>query len=435
MAKVLVVGSGGREHALGYFLSRSGEVDEVWTVPGNAGTPGNVALDAGAADGFAALAELAAARRVDLTVVGPEAPLCAGLADAFQARGLSVFGPTAAAARLEGDKTFAREFMRRHGIPHPPFAVFRDPGAAERYVRGLPEGPLVVKAAGLAAGKGVAVCQGRTEALEAVRRSLSEHAFGAAGETVLIEEFLEGEEASILALCDGQRALYLPSSQDHKRAFDGDRGPNTGGMGAYAPAPIVTDEVLRKVERRIVAPTLAGMAAEGTPYRGCLYVGLMIRRGEPSVVEFNCRFGDPESQAVLPLIAGDLFPLLRAAASGDLSGFQVPVRPGAAACVVMACGGYPGSYEKGKPIEGLGRAATVEDLFVFHAGTRLAESGEVLTAGGRVLGVTGLGATIAEAIRTAYRGVELISFEGAMYRRDIGHRALGREVEPRAPDR
>jgi phosphoribosylamine--glycine ligase len=423
MAKVLVIGGGGREHALAHFLGCSDGVEEVCTAPGNAGTPGNLAVGADPADGFAGLASLAESRGFDLTVVGPEAPLCAGLADAFAARGLPVFGPGAGAARLEGDKAFARTFMRRHGIPHPRFAVFDHPGAAESHVRALPEGPLVVKATGLAGGKGVAVCRDRAEALESLRRSLVEHSFGPAGDSVLVEEFLEGEEASILALCDGQRALYLPSSQDHKRAFDGDLGPNTGGMGAYAPAPVVTPEVL---DRRIVAPTLAGIAEEGTPYRGCLYVGLMIRDGEPVVVEFNCRFGDPETQAVLPLLEADLFALLFGASEGDLRGLSAPAQPGAAACVVVASGGYPGRYETGKPIRGLERAAAVENLLVFHAGTRLTSTGETVTAGGRVLGVTGVGPTIAEAIRTAYRGVADVSFDGATYRRDIGYRALDR---------
>jgi len=428
MANLLVIGGGGREHTLGSFLVRSPEVETLWTVPGNAGTPGRLPVPAGGAEDFEALAELAALRQVDLTVVGPEAPLCAGLADVFRARELAVFGPTKAAARLEGDKAFAREFMRRHGIPHPEFAVFRDAAEARRHLAGLPDAPVVVKASGLAAGKGVAVCANRQQALEAVRLSLQEGGFGEAGGTILVEECLEGEEASILALCDGERALYLPSSQDHKRAFDGDRGPNTGGMGAYAPAPVVTPEVLEQIDRRIVRPTLAGMAAEGTPYRGCLYVGVMIRRGEPIVVEYNCRFGDPETQAVLPLIEGDLYPLLRAAAVGSLEGLEVPVRSGAAACVVMAAGGYPGSYLKGIPIRGLEEAEALENVYVFHAGTGVSQSGQAVTAGGRVLGVTGVGDTIGEAIRTAYRAVELISFEGAMYRRDIGHRALGRDT-------
>ncbi|MBN1837378.1 MAG: phosphoribosylamine--glycine ligase, partial [Spirochaetales bacterium] len=252
MARVLVVGGGGREHALAHFLGRSREVEAVWTVPGNAGTPGNLAVAQAAPGDFRPLVELARQRGIDLTVVGPEGPLCDGLADAFLAEGLAVFGPVAAAARLEGDKAFAREFMRRHGIPHPSFAVFQEAAQAERYLAGLPEGPVVVKAAGLAAGKGVQVCQDRGEALSALRECMAEHAFGEAGDTVLIEECLQGEEASILALCDGERALYFPSSQDHKRALDGDRGPNTGGMGAYAPAPVVTPEVLEKVDRRIV---------------------------------------------------------------------------------------------------------------------------------------------------------------------------------------
>jgi phosphoribosylamine--glycine ligase len=304
--------------------------------------------------------------------------------------------------------------------------VFDDLEKARAHVGALPEGPLVVKAAGLAGGKGVTVCASRAEALEALAGLMERRLLGAAAETVLIEECLEGEEASILALCDGRRALYLASSQDHKRALDGDQGPNTGGMGAYAPAPVVTPAVLAAVDRRIVQPTLRGMEREGTPYRGCLYVGLMIREGEPKVVEFNCRFGDPETQAVLPLLESDLFELLAASARGDLGGLAIRNRPGAACCVVLASGGYPGPYEKGKVIRGLPQASRLPDLHVFHAGTRLRD-GQVVSSGGRVLGVTGTGASIREAVTAAYRGAEVIGFEGCHYRRDIGHRALGPE--------
>jgi phosphoribosylamine--glycine ligase len=425
MARVLVVGSGGREHALATFLARSAGVEAVHTAPGNAGTPGNVPIEVGGGGVFGRLIDFVKERGVALTVVGPEAPLCAGLADALGAEGLGVFGPSGAAARLEGDKAFARRFMKRQGIPHPRFEVFSDLREALGYLRTRPEGPVVVKAAGLAAGKGVQVCGSRAEAQAALKRTMEEKAFGASGEQVLLEELLEGEEASVLALCDGRRALYLPSSQDHKRAFDGDRGPNTGGMGAYAPATVVSAEVLEKVERRIVQPTLQGLAEAGTPYRGCLYVGLMVRQGEPSVVEFNCRFGDPETQAVLPLLECDLYPLLLAAAQGELAGLSAPARPGAACCVVMASGGYPGQYQKGRLIAGLEEAERLEGLYVFHAGTRRGEGGQALTSGGRVLGVTGTGATIREAIDRAYAGAALIRFEGCRYRRDIGHRAMG----------
>jgi phosphoribosylamine--glycine ligase len=426
MSKVLVVGGGGREHALAAFLARSGDVQTVHTAPGNAGTPGNITIDVMAEGGFDKLAGFVRNEGIELTVVGPEAPLCAGLVDAFRDRGLSIFGPSLAAARLEADKAYARDFMRRHGIPSPGFEVFHEHRAAVDYVRGLPEGPVVVKAAGLAAGKGSIVCENRRQAVEAIDRLMGERIFGAAGEKVVIEEFMDGEEASILALCDGENPLYLVSSQDHKRALDGDRGPNTGGMGAYAPAPVVTHEVQEIVDRAIVRPTLAGLAEAGTPYRGCLYVGLMIAGGVPKVVEYNCRFGDPETQAVLPLLQSDLFALLSASANGSLAGLEARCSPGAACCVVMASGGYPDAYEKGKEITGLEKADRLEAVHVFHAATRRDADGRVLSSGGRVLGVTGTGTTILEAIRAAYRGVEEIRFEGCAYRRDIGFRALDR---------
>ncbi len=424
MAKVLVIGSGGREHALETFLLRSPSVERVLCAPGNAGTRENLPLEASGKEGFAELAGFVEREGVDLTVVGPEAPLCAGIAEEFHRRGLAIFGPTSEAARLEGDKAFAREFMKRHGIPHPRFQVFSAPEAAEAHLRDLPEGPVVVKAAGLAAGKGVLVCEGRSGGLEAVRSLMRERSFGAAGDRIVVEERMEGEEASILALCDGRNAVYLASSQDHKRALDGDRGPNTGGMGAYAPAPVVSPEILHQVDERIVRSALRGMEAEGHPYRGCLYVGLMVSAGEAKVVEFNCRFGDPETQAVLPLLQADLYELLAGAARGSLEGMRAPQRPAAACCVVMVSGGYPGSYRKGMAIQGLSDLQGRENLHVFHAGTRRGEGGEVLTAGGRVLGVTGTGHSIGAAVRRAYEGVRSLSFEGARYRTDIGHRAL-----------
>ena len=424
MARVLVIGGGGREHALAFFLARSPQVQRVYTAPGNAGTPNNQPLSAAGEESFPELVDFARREHIDLTVVGPEAPLCAGIADAFRAQGLSVFGPSREAARLEGDKAFARRFMERHGIPQPAFAVFDRLEQARDHVRGLPEGPVVVKASGLAGGKGALVCENRAQALEALRSLMAERIFGAAGSEVVIEEFMEGEEASILALCDGRHALYLSPSQDHKRVLDGDRGPNTGGMGAYAPAPVVTPEVQRIVDQRIVQPALRALEAEGTPYRGCLYVGLMIRAGQPRVVEFNCRFGDPEIQAVLPLLNADLYSLLARAAEGELSGMGLAPKPGAACCVVLAAGGYPGPHATGRPIEGLEQAATLPDVYVFHAGTRRTAEGQAVTAGGRVLGVTGTGASIREAIAAAYRGAGLIHFEGCHYRRDIGHRAL-----------
>jgi len=426
VARVLVVGSGGREHALATFLARSGDVEAVYTAPGNAGTPGNVKIDVMGEGGFASLAEFARTEGIDLTVVGPEAPLCDGLVDAFQREGLRIFGPSRAAAALEADKAYARDFMRRHHIPSPDFGVFEELGAARKHVEALAEGPVVVKAAGLAGGKGSIVCEDRRQAVRALERLMGEKVFGAAGEKVVIEEFMEGEEASILALCDGENALYLVSSQDHKRALDGDRGPNTGGMGAYAPAPVVSPEVQDIVDRSIVKPTLAGLSEAGAPYRGCLYVGLMISSGRPRVVEYNCRFGDPETQAVLPLLQSDLFGLLLGSASGSLRGLEARRAEGAACCVVMASGGYPDKYEKGKEITGLEAAGSLQGVYVFHAGTRRDEEGRVLSNGGRVLGVTGTGATIGLAIQTAYRGVDKIRFEACQFRRDIGYRAVDR---------
>jgi phosphoribosylamine--glycine ligase len=426
MARVLVVGSGGREHALATFLANSGDVEAVYTAPGNAGTPGNTPIDVMEEGGFTKLAAFVRSQRIDLTVVGPEVPLCTGLVDAFRQEGLPIFGPSRAAAALEADKAYARDFMRRHGIPSPEFAVFEELAAARDYVQALAEGPVVVKAAGLAAGKGSIVCEDRRQAVQALERMMGQRVFGRAGERVVIEEFMGGEEASILALCDGENALYLVSSQDHKRALDGDRGPNTGGMGAYAPAPVVTPGVQEIVDRRIVAPTLAALAEAGTPYRGCLYVGLMIHNARPRVVEYNCRFGDPETQAVLPLLETDLFSLLQASASGSLRGLKARAAPGAACCVVMASGGYPDKYEKGKEITGLDEAGALEDVYVFHAGTRRDDGGRVLTSGGRVLGVTGTGSTIRKAIETAYKGVDKIHFEGSAFRRDIGFRAVQR---------
>ena len=428
-AKVLVVGGGGREHALAFFLARSPQVERVYTAPGNAGTPNNVPIDVRGGKDFDRLADFVRAEGIDLTVVGPEAPLCAGLADAFAAQGLPVFGPSLQAARLEGDKAFAREFMRRHGIPQPEFAVFRDRARAEAHLRRLPQAPVVVKAAGLAGGKGALVCGSREEALGALDSLMGRRVFAGAGDTVVIEEFMAGEEASILALCDGERALYLPPSQDHKRIFDGDRGPNTGGMGAYAPAPLVSVEVQRRVDAEIVRPVLAGLAAEGTPYRGCLYVGLMVEKGRPRVVEFNCRLGDPEAQAGLPLLVTDLYEALRRAACASFADLELETRSGAACAVVMAAAGYPGACEKGKEIRGLSSLEGLEDLFVFHAGTRRGERGEVLTAGGRVLGITGTGPTLQRAVRRAYEGAARVRFEGAQYRKDIAHRALGPGAE------
>jgi phosphoribosylamine--glycine ligase len=365
-----------------------------------------------------------------LTVVGPEVPLCDGIVDYFKATGLVdkghlIFGPEEKAAMLEGDKAFARKFIVTNNIPTPFFEIFSDFSAASKYLNGLDENkPIVVKASGLAAGKGAIVCENRNQAQKALEEMMKGKAFGKAGDNVVIEEFMKGEEASIFAVCDGDRAVYFPSAQDHKRAFDGDKGPNTGGMGAYSPAPVVTDDILRIVDETIVKRTLEGMKKLGTPYKGCLYVGLMIENNNPRVVEFNCRFGDPEIQAVLPLLKTDIFQVLYAAAAGDLSKVKIENKHGAACCVVLASGGYPGSYAKGKVISGLENE--ISSGYIFHAGTKRESNGQIVTNGGRVLNVVGVGNDIRVAKDNAYEIADGINFEGKMYRTDIAHRALNR---------
>ena len=423
--RVLVAGSGGREHALVWKIARSPLVDGVWAAPGNDGMAPDATLvpevAAGDADG---LLRIAREQDIDLVVIGPEDPLAEGIADRLRAEGLAVFGPSKAAARLEASKTFAREFMARHAIPQPRFATFTDRAEAEAYVR-AEGGPCVVKADGLAAGKGVAVCDGPDDALRALDEMMGDRRFGSAGDRVLIEERLVGEEASYYAISDGEQVVTLAAAQDHKRALDGDRGENTGGMGAYVPAPVVTEAVEKRVLEQIVHPTLRGMREEGAPYTGVLYVGLMIDpQGEPRVVEFNVRFGDPETQPLLVQMAGDLVPLLDGSARGTLEPATVTPEE-AAVCVVMASGGYPRDYAKGKPIEGLDALADDEHVVVFHAGTRR-EDGGFVTHGGRVLGVTARGPDVATARERAYAAVDRIRFEGAHVRRDIAARALER---------
>jgi len=434
MARVLIAGGGGREHTLAFFLGRSRDVEEVFIAPGNAGSAlcgTNIAIDVTGGGNFSLLADFANEKNIDLTVVGPEIPLCSGLVDYFKERGLKAFGPGSRAARLEGDKVFARRFMERYNIPQPAFATFDKWSEAKKYLHSLTERRIVVKAAGLAAGKGAIVCDNLAQALEAAENILKNRVLGSAGDQVVIEEFLEGEEASVFAICDGRNALYLAPAQDHKRIFAGDRGPNTGGMGAYAPAPLVTAAVMERVDREIIRPLLEAMAQEGTPYQGCLYAGLMIKEEQARVVEFNCRFGDPETQAVLPLLDEDLYQLLAAAAAGGLASYspesQLKQKKGAACCVVMASGGYPGAYKKGRIILGLPEFTGVDDsrdLYFFHAGTGNDECGRTVTTGGRVLDITGTGSTIAEAIDRAYQGVAGIDFEQSYFRKDIGFRAV-----------
>ncbi len=422
--KLLLVGGGGREHALAWKLARDRARPALFCAPGNAGTAAlgvNLAIPAEDVEGLAAWA---ARERPDLTVIGPEAPLCAGLTDRLQAEGLRVFGPCRAAARLEGSKVFSKDVLRAAGVPTARSAEFTSAAKALAYVQRA-DLPLVIKADGLAAGKGVLICRTRAEAAEAVRQVLVAGAFGAAGSRLLAEEFLEGEEVSMLALVDGTRAVLLPSAQDHKRVFDGDQGPNTGGMGAYSPAPMETPEFREAIRKLVFEPTLAELGRRGIRYQGVLYAGLMMTASGPKVLEFNCRFGDPETQAILPRLAGDLIPAMDACIEGRLTPELAACRPEACVCVVMAAEGYPGPYRKGAPIDGLAEAGSLPQVMVFHAGTR-ADQDRVVTAGGRVLGVTALGATLREAADRAYQAADRISFPGAHCRRDIAARGLQR---------
>ena len=425
--KVLVIGSGGREHALAWKLAQSTRVTEVIIAPGNAGTATeakcrNVAVKVTDLDGLLALAQHEA---VALTVVGPEVPLVAGVVDRFRAAGLRIFGPTAAAAQLEGSKAFAKDFLARHAIPTAFYEVHSDVGAALAYVH-RKGAPIVIKADGLAAGKGVIVAMTLDEAEAAVRDMLSGNAFGDAGARVVIEEFLDGEEASFISMVDGHTALPMATSQDHKRVGDGDTGPNTGGMGAYSPAPVVTPEVHARVMREVVDPTVQGMLADGIPFTGFLYAGLMIdASGAPKVIEFNVRFGDPETQPVLLRLQSDLVDLLDAAIDGRLDGIEAQWDPRPSLGVVMASKPYPDTPVSGDVISGLD--AVPASAKVFHAGTALDAAGNVVSAGGRVLCVTALGASVSEAQRTAYAGVEAISWTHEFHRSDIGWRAIARE--------
>jgi phosphoribosylamine--glycine ligase len=423
--KVLVIGSGGREHALVWKIAQSKGVKKLFCAPGNAGTADladNVDISA---EDVPKLVEFAKREKLDLVVVGPEDALCAGIVDALAAEKIRAFGPSRGAARLEGDKAFAKQLMRQHAIPTAEARIFNSYKAAKTYVATRDTG-LVVKAAGLAKGKGVIVCDDPSEALLALDRIMVNREFGAAGETVVVEERLVGPEASILAFVDGRTIYVMESAQDHKPIGDGDTGPNTGGMGAYCPTPVITDEILSQVERQIFVPIIDAMNREESPYRGVLYAGLMLTHNGPKVLEFNCRFGDPETQPILFRLQSDLVEVIEAVLAGKLDSVTLRWDPRPAICVVMAAGGYPGEYKKGVEIAGLADAAS-DDVVVFHAGTRTL-GGKVVTAGGRVLGITARGPTLAEAQRRAYVAAERIHFEGAYYRHDIGAKALNDSV-------
>ncbi len=420
--KILVVGGGGREHALVWKIAQSPLVEQIYCAPGNPGIAQLAECVHIEADEIDALCEFALAEQIDLTVVGPEVPLTLGIVDRFQAAGLDIFGPNQKAAQIEGSKRFSKELMERYRIPTATYRSFSDARDAVAYIREQ-GAPIVIKADGLAAGKGVVVATTVDQAVTAVEQMMADRVFGEAGASVVIEEFMDGEEASFFVFTDGRSFVPLASSQDHKRAFDGDQGPNTGGMGAYSPAPVVTPEVHQRIIDRIVRPTIEGMAKDGCPYRGILYIGLMIKDGQPRVVEYNARFGDPEAQPLLMRMKSDILPLLQECARGALQATPIAWHDKAAVCVVMASGGYPGDYEKGFAISGLDVAADLEDLMVFHAGTAFAD-GQVVNRGGRVLGVTGLGDTVRQAIEKAYAGVQAIHWDKVHYRRDIGAKAL-----------
>ncbi len=419
MQNILLIGNGGREHALAWKLAQSPLTNKLYIAPGNAGTAQvgeNVAISA---ENLPALLSFAQANDITLTLVGPEVPLANGLVDLFQANGLAVFGPSQAAAQLESSKAFSKAFMARHGIPTAQYATFSEFEEAADYLESLPNDAVVVKASGLAAGKGVIVCDNHAQALQALAEIMQEKQFGAAGAEVVIEERLIGDEVSLLALTDGKTIVPLAPARDHKRVFDNDEGPNTGGMGVYAPPPDLDSDFVSKMIQEILQKTIDGMAAEGNPFVGVLYAGLMLTENGVQVLEFNCRFGDPETQVLMPLLASDLVELCLSCLDGTLSAEKVQLHQGAAAAVVMASAGYPANYPKGLPISGVQAADMLPKTVVFHAGTA-AKDEQLVTSGGRVLAVSALGDTLDDAIDRAYAGIDQISFEGAHYRQDIG---------------
>lgn len=419
--KVAVIGGGGREHTLAWKLAQSPSVDKLYAIPGSAAMSEVAQCVDIALSDLDAITDYAQKEGIDMLVVGPEVPLTEGLADLAQSKGLAVFGPNKAAAQMEGSKVFAKNLMKKYHVPTAAYASFTDGDAAKAYIKEQGT-PIVVKADGLAAGKGVVVAQTEAEAIEAVNAMMEDHIFGASGGRIVIEECMVGEEASLLAFVDGKTIVPMISAQDHKRIFDNDEGPNTGGMGAYAPAPVVTPEIRKEVEEKILKPVVDGLKQEGIPYQGCLYAGLMITADGPKVVEFNCRFGDPETQAVLPLLDGDLAQIMYACAKGTLTADMVHWKDAAACCVIMASAGYPASSHKGDVISGLD-AVDKEDVMVFHSGTAK-KDGQYVTNGGRVLGVTAVAPDLKSAIEKAYDNVKRIHFDGQQVRSDIGAKGL-----------
>ncbi len=422
--KILVIGGGGREHTLAWKLAQDEQVSRIFWSPGNAAArlPQKVEICNVRADDVHALADLAVKEKVDLTVVGPEAPLVAGVADEFHQRGLRIFGPTRQGAQLEGSKVFSKQFFLKHGVPTGRAGIFSDMDEALAFARKQPK-PLVVKADGLAAGKGVIICANDAEAEKALREIMEQKVFGEAGQQVLVEECLSGPEVSVHAITDGTHYKVLASAQDHKRALDGDRGPNTGGMGTYSPAPIFTPELESRVRKEVFDRTLEGLKADGIPYCGVLYAGLMLTKDGPKILEYNCRFGDPETQVIFTRLENNLASVLSAACDGKLGSVDLRWKSDAAVCVVIAAGGYPGNYRKGDVIDGLDDASRCDGTQVFHAGTTL-KDGRIITTGGRVLGVTALGKNHRQAVDHAYGAVKKIRFEGMQYRRDIAAKAL-----------
>jgi len=430
--QVLVIGSGGREHTLVWKLAQSPKVKKIYCAPGNGGISKHAEMVDIKQDDIDGLLKFTKEKRIDLVVVGPERPLALGIVDLFQSEGIRIFGPTKELAKMESSKAFSKELMKKFGVPTADFKIFKDSEEAKSYVR-TKGAPIVIKADGLAYGKGVVVAKEKEEALGAVANIMDYKLFGNSGDMVIVEDCLQGEEASILVISDGRDYVCLASSQDHKRIFDEDKGPNTGGMGAYSPAPIVTDEIFRDIKVNIITPIIKGLANEGKPYKGVLYAGLMITGDGPKVLEFNVRFGDPEAQAILPRLKTDLVDVIEAAIDGKLSETQeLEWSDKACVCVVMASGGYPGDYKKGLEIRGLKAFEGLEDIIVFHAGTKI-QNGNLLTDGGRVLGVTALGDDIENAISRSYEAVSKISFESAYYRKDIGAKALSRLKSAKVP--